>query len=131
MLFLSENVDIALLTNTLVYTFGIAGIVLPVLLFVLMVVFVVKKVGPNPFFGFRTRFALSSPERWNWCNGQLAKFTFLFEPFFLVVHIIVFSLTLVYSWPFFGVILTMIFGVLWMLPVCISIQVVGKKKFKD
>ncbi len=128
---LSGNPNFDVLSNTLVYAFGILGILIPLLQLVLMIVFVVRKVGPNTHFGFRSRFALSSPERWEWCNRQLAKYTFIFVPLFLVAHGIVFSLTIVYGWFFPWVILSMLFGCLWMLPTAVLIQAVGKKKFKE
>lgn len=131
MVMLSGNPNFDVLSNVFVYVFGILGILIPLLQLVLMIVFVVRKVGPNPHFGFRTRFALSSPERWTWCNGQLAKYTFIFAPLFLVTHVIVFSLTIVYGWFFLWVILSMLLCCLWMAPVGILIQASGKKKFKD
>ena len=56
----------------LLYLFGSLGIVLPILFLVLEGVFVLRKVGRNYFFGYRTSFSLSSPERWDWAYRVLA-----------------------------------------------------------
>ena len=84
----------------LLYLFGSLGIVLPILFLVLEGVFVLRKVGRNYFFGYRTSFSLSSPERWDWANRVLAYGIFLSEPIILIVHVILFSISLARGWGF-------------------------------
>lgn len=73
----------------------------------LYVVFRYKKIGPNLHFGYRTKFSLSSKEKWDWSNNTFAQFTFIFAPSFLFIHIIIFILTVVHEWFFLWVILSM------------------------
>lgn len=119
------------LSNIFIYFFGICGILIPLIFIFYMLFFRYKKIGPNLHFGYRTKFSLSSKEKWDWSNNTFAQFTFIFAPSFLFIHIIIFILTVVHEWFFLWVILSMVLALIWTLPVAIYIEIYGRKKFKS
>lgn len=115
----------------LLYLFGSLGIVLPILFLVLEGVFVLRKVGRNYFFGYRTPFSLSSPERWDWANKVLAYATFAYEPIILVLHVILFSLSLARGWGFLAPLITFLLTLLHLFIVIPYVETRGRRKFRD
>lgn len=89
------------------YTFGIVGIVFVVLFLVFGIIFVARKTELNYTFGYRSFFSLSSNDRWNWCNKVFFNSIFIFEPLFLIAHIVIFALSIVYNWSFAYVTISM------------------------
>ena len=115
----------------LLYLFGSLGIVLPILFLVLEGVFVLRKVGRNYFFGYRTSFSLSSPERWDWANRVLAYGIFLYEPIILVVHVVLFSLSLARGWGFLAPLITFLLSLLHLFLVIPYVEIQGRRKFRN
>ena len=66
--FLVDSIDLDVLNPIYIYCFGIAGIVIYLLLIILAIVFIKKVVHLNYDFGYRTPFALSSVKNG---NGQI------------------------------------------------------------
>ena len=114
----------------LLYLFGTLGILLPILFLVLEGIFVLRKTGRNYFFGYRTSFSLSSPERWNWANKALAYATFAHEPVILVLHVILFSLSLARGWGFLAPLITFLLSLLHLFLVVPYVEIRGRAKFK-
>ena len=63
-MFLVDSIDLDVLNPIYIYCFGIAGIVIYLLLIILAIVFIKKDVYLNYVFGYRTPFALSSVKKW-------------------------------------------------------------------
>ena len=67
-MFLVDSIDLDVLNPVYIYCFGIAGIIIYLLLIILAIVFIKKDVDLNYVFGYRTPFALSSVKKWKWAN---------------------------------------------------------------
>lgn len=114
----------------LLYLFGILGILLPILFLVLEGVFVLRKTGRNYFFGYRTSFSLSSPERWDWANRTLAYVTFVYEPIILIAHVILFSISLAWGWGFLAPLITFVLSLLHLFLLIPYVEIRGRARFK-
>jgi len=114
-----------------IYIFGIFGIFIPVVFVVYAIVFKVKNVELNNRFGYRTPLALSSKEKWEWCNNMWNKLILILEPIFLVLHIIIFILSIINGWIFVYTLLTMIIPIVCMVLAIIFIEIAGRHKFKE
>ena len=105
-MFLVDSIDLDVLNPVYIYCFGIAGIIIYLLLIILAIVFIKKDVDLNYVFGYRTPFALSSVKKWKWANNIFMKCLIIVEPIFLIIHIVIFTLSAVFSWFFLSTILT-------------------------
>ncbi len=130
-MFLNDSIILDILNPIYIYCFGIAGIVFYLLLIILAIVFIKKDVDLNYVFGYRTPFALSSVKKWKWANNIFMKCVLISEPLFLIIHIIIFTLSAVYSWFFLWTILTMVIGLIYFIPVVLYIEIYGRIKFKN
>lgn len=108
---------------------GTVGIFISILLIVFASVFIKINVKPNPFFGYRTKFSLSSEKHWKWCNRVFAKTVLIWEPFVLVLHVLVFSLSMAFGWPCLYLLITLLLSVVFIIPVILFIEIHGRKKF--
>ena len=115
---LIDSINLDVLNPIFIYCYGIAGIVIYLLLIVLAVVFIKKDVDLNYIFGYRTSFALSSKKKWKWANSVFMRCLIIGEPIFLIIHIIIFILSVVYSWFFLWTIITMVIGLIYFIPIC-------------
>ena len=129
-MFLVDSIDLDVLNPIYIYCFGIAGIVIYLLLIILAIVFIKKDVDLNYDFGYRTPFALSSVKKWKWANNIFMKYLIIGEPIFLIIHIVIFTLSAVFSW-FFWTILTMVIGLIYFIPIFLYIEIYGRIKFKN
>lgn len=111
------------------YTFGIVGIVFIVLFLVFGIIFLARKTELNYTFGYRSFFSLSSNDRWNWCNKVFFNSIFIFEPLFLIAHIVIFVLSIVYNWSFAYVTISMACSLVFLIPVTLFIEIYGRIKF--
>ena len=59
------------------------------------------------------------------------KCVLIAEPIFLIIHIVVFTLSTVYSWFFLWTILTFVFGLIYFIPIVLYIEKYGRIKFKN
>ena len=59
------------------------------------------------------------------------KCVLIAEPIFLIIHIVVFTLSTVYSWFFLWTILTFVFGLIYFIPIVLYIEIYGRIKFKN
>ena len=129
--FLVDSIDLDVLNPIYIYCFGIAGIVIYLLLIILAIVFIKKDVDLNYDFGYRTPFALSSVKKWKWANNIFMKCLIIGEPIFLIIHIVIFTLSAVFSWFFLWTILTMVIGLIYFIPIVLYIEIYGRIKFKN
>ena len=53
------------------------------------------------------------------------------EPIFLITHIVIFTLSTVFSWFFLWTILTMVIGLIYFIPIVLYIEIYGRIKFKN
>ena len=104
-----------------------------------------KFVDLNYVFGYRTSFALSSVKKWKWANNIFMKCLIIVEwannifmkcliivePIFLIIHIVIFTLSTVFSWFFLWTILTMVIGLFSFIPIVLYIEIYGRIKFKN
>lgn len=130
-MFLVDSIDLDVLNPIYIYCFGIAGIVIYLLLIILAIVFIKKDVDLNYDFGYRTPFALSSTKKWKWANHIFMKYLIIGEPIFLIIHIVIFTLSVVFSWFFLWTILTMAIGLIYFIPIVLYIEIYGRIKFKN
>ena len=100
--FLVDSIDLDVLNPIYIYCFGIAGIVIYLLLIILAIVFIKKDVDLNYDFDYRTPFALSSVKKWKWANNIFMKCLIIGEPIFLIIHIVIFTLSAVFFGSFYG-----------------------------
>ena len=128
-MFLAEQMDVA--NTAYIYTFGCVGIVFSVLLIVLGIIFMARKVDLNYSFGYRSYFSLSTSKTWKWCNKVFFLSVFSLSPLFLIAHVVVFALSLIYDWSFAWVVITMASGMVYLIPVTLFIEIYGRIKFKD
>lgn len=59
------------------------------------------------------------------------KYLIIGEPIFLIIHIVIFTLSAVFSWFFLWAILTMIIGLIYFIPIILYIEIYGRIKFKN
>ena len=130
-MFLIDSIDLEILNPIYIYCFGIAGIVIYLLLIILAIVFIKKDVDLNYVFGYRTPFALSSVKKWKWANNIFMKCVLIAEPIFLIIHIVVFTLSAIFSYFFLWTILTFVFGLIYFIPIVLYIEIYGRIKFKN
>ena len=131
-MFLVDSIDLDVLNPIYIYCFGIAEIVIYLLLIILAIVFIKKDVDLNYVFGYRTPFALSSVKKWKWANNIFMKCLIIGEPIFLIIHIVIFTLSAVFSWFFLWTILTMVIGLIYFIPIVLYIEIYGRRiKFKN
>ena len=130
-MFLVDSIDLDVLNPVYIYCFGIAGIIIYLLLIILAIVFIKKDVDLNYVFGYRTPFALSSVKKWKWANNIFMKCLIIVEPIFLIIHIVIFTLSAVFSWFFLSTILTMVIGLFYFIPIVLYIGIYGLIKFKN
>ena len=90
-----------------------------------------KDVDLNYVFGYRTPFALSSVKKWKWANNIFMKCLIIGEPIFLIIHIITFTLSSVFSWFFLWTILTFVLGLVYFIPIVLYIEIYGRINFKN
>ena len=121
-MFLVDSIDLDVLNPVYIYCFGIAGIIIYLLLIILAIVFIKKDVDLNYVFGYRTPFALSSVKKWKWANNIFMK---------CLIHIVIFTLSAVFSWFFLSTILTMVIGLFYFIPIVLYIEIYGLIKFKN
>ena len=114
---LSDLFDLDIINPIYIYCFGLGGIVIYLLIIVLAIVFIKKDVGLNYFFGYRTSFSLSSSKKWEWSNNIYVKCVLIGEPIFLIIHIVIFILSAVFSYFFLWTILTMALGLIYFIPI--------------
>ena len=129
--FLVDSIDLDVLNPIYIYCFGIAGIVIYLLLIILAIVFIKKDVDLNYAFGYRTSFALSSTKKRKWANHIFMKCIIIGEPIFFIIHIVIFTLSVVFSWFFLWTILTMAIGLIYFIPIVLYIEIYGRIKFKN
>ena len=120
-MFLVDSIDLDVLNPVYIYCFGIAGIIIYLLLIILAIVFIKKDVDLNYVFGYRTPFALSSVKKWKWANNIFMKCLIIVEPIFLIIHIVIFTLSAV----------TMVIGLFSFIPIVLYIEIYGRIKFKN
>ena len=130
-MFLVVSIDLDVLNPIYIYCFGIAGTVIYFLLIILAIVFIKKDVDLNYVFGYRTPFALSSVKKWKWANNIFMKSLIIGEPIFFIIHIVIFTLSAVFSWFFLWTILTMVIGLIYFIPIVLYIEIYGRIKFKN
>ena len=130
-MFLVGSIDLDVLNPVYIYCFGIAGIIIYLLLIILAIVFIKKDVDLNYVFGYRTPFALSSVKKLKWANNIFMKCLIIVEPIFLIIHIVIFTLSAVFSWFFLSTILTMVIGLFYFIPIVLYIEIYGLIKFKN
>ena len=130
-MFLVDSIDLDVLNPVYIYCFRIAGIIIYLLLIILAIVFIKKDVDLNYVFGYRTPFALSSVKKWKWANNIFMKCLIIVEPIFLIIHIVIFTLSAVFSWFFLSTILTMVIGLFYFIPIVLYIEIYGLIKFKN
>ena len=130
-MFLVDSIDLDVLNPVYIYCFGIAGIIIYLLLIILAIFFIKKDVDLNYVFGYRTPFALSSVKKWKWTNNIFMKCLIIVEPIFLIIHIVIFTLSAVFSWFFLSTILTMVIGLFYFIPIVLYIEIYGLIKFKN
>ncbi len=130
-MFLVDSIDLDVLNPVYIYCFGIAGIIIYLLLIILAIVFIKKDVDLNYVFGYRTPFALSSVKKRKWANNIFMKCIIIVEPIFLIIHIVIFTLSAVFSWFFLSTILTMVIGLFYFIPIVLYIEIYGLIKFKN
>lgn len=53
------------------------------------------------------------------------------EPIFLIIHIVIFTLSAVFSWFFLWTILTMVIGLIYFIPIVLYIEIYGRIKFNN
>lgn len=112
-------------------SFGIAGIVIHLLLLVIVIIFILKKIDRNSVFGYRTKFSLSSDEKWDWSNKVFNISSIIFSPILLVTNIVL--LVLSFSHDINNLIMTlMMFSSIICIFVLIPfIEIIGRIKFKN
>ena len=130
-MFLVDSIDLDVLNPIYIYCFGVAGIVIYLLLIILATIFIKKDVDLNYVFGYRTSFALSSTKKWKWANNIFMKCLITGEPIFLIIHIVIFTLSAVFSYFFLWTILTMVIGLIYLIPIVLYIEIYGRIKFKN
>ena len=99
-MFLVDSIDLDVLNPVYIYCFEIVGIIIYLLLIILAIVFIKKDADLNYVFGYRTPFALSSVKKWKWANNIFIKCLIIAEPIILIIHIVIFTLSAVFSWFF-------------------------------
>ncbi len=125
-----------ILTSTIdnfgfVITFGCVAIFYNLLFIVLSAVFLIRKTELNYSFGYRSGFALSSVNRWKWCNKIFFWFSIISQPIFLIVNIIIFILSLINNWSFAWITIAWAVSVAILIPISIFIELYGRHKFKN
>ena len=130
-MFLVDSIDLDVLNPVYIYCFEIVGIIIYLLLIILAIVFIKKDVDLNYVFGYRTPFALSSVKKWKWANNIFMKCLIIVEPILLIIHIVIFTLSAVFSWFFLSTILTMVIGLFYFIPIVLYIGIYGLIKFKN
>lgn len=119
----------------LIYGFGIAGIVCHVLLIVFALVFLSRdiefNVSPRPFryYGYRTRLSTFSPTTWSWCNKTLVKTLLISCLESLPIHLMVYVLAVMNDRSYVLPITTMLVPSVVTLVGCLTVEIVGRKKF--
>lgn len=116
---------------TTTITFGCVAIIYNLLFLVLGIIFIIKKPDLNYTFGYRSAFALSSTNRWRWCNKVFFFSIFITQPIFLIINIIIFALSLVYSWSFAWIVISFAVSIAILIPISLFIELYGRRKFKD
>ena len=114
-----------------IYSLGIGGICLSLLLISLEIIMYVKKIKINKFFGYRTLLAYKSEKTWRWCNDTCAKLVFVFGPITLLIHVIIFTLSAIYQLNFIWIVVSFLLSILYYIPIILFIEIYGWKKFKD
>ena len=49
----------------------------------------------------------------------------------MIIHIVIFTLSVVFSWFFLWTILTMVIGLFYFIPIVLYIEIYGRIKFKN
>ena len=128
-MYLIDSIEV--LNPIYIYSFGVGGIIIYLLLIIMAIIFLKKDVDLNYIFGYRTSFALSSTKKWKWSNSVFMKCLLIVEPIFLIAHIVIFILSAVFSWFFLWTILTMAIGLIYFIPIVLYIEIYGRIKFKN
>ncbi len=111
-----------------IISFGIAGIIIDLVLLIFVLIFEIKKLDMNSLMGYRTRFSLSSKEAWDWANKVFNTTTIIVMPMLLILHIDIFIFSLIESWSALYITLSMFTFVPLLLFEAIYIEVVGRQK---
>lgn len=111
--------------------FGIAGIVIHLLLLVIVIIFILKKIDRNSVFGYRTKFSLSSDEKWEWSNKVFNISSIIFSPILLVTNIVL--LVLSFSHDINNLIMTLMMfsSIICIFALIPFIEIIGRIKFKN
>lgn len=112
-------------------SFGIAGIVIHLLLLVIVIIFILKKIDRNSVFGYRTKFSLSSDEKWEWSNKVFNISSIIFSPILLVTNIVL--LVLSFSHDINNLIMTLMMfsSIICIFALIPFIEIIGRIKFKN
>lgn len=114
-----------------IITFGCVAIIFNLLFLVLGTIFIIKKPELNYSFGYRSGFSLSSSNRWRWCNKIFFRFTTFSQPIFLIINIIIFTLSLIYEWSFAWITISFAISIGILIPISLFIEIYGRHKFKN
>ena len=118
-------------TNIINLSFGIGGILIDLVLIISAIIFKIKDVGINSFYGYRTKFSMSSEEKWNWCNNVFIKVSLIISPILILINVILMILALVNTWHVWVMTIVMFSSVIYILILVPFIEIYGRKKFKN
>lgn len=111
--------------------FGCVAIIYNLLFLVLGIIFVIKKTDLNYTFGYRSAFALSSANRWRWCNKVFFFSVFITQPIFLIMNVAIFIVSLIYTLSFAWIVLSFAISIAILIPISLFVEIYGRRKFKD
>lgn len=118
-------------TNIINLSFGIGGILIDLVLIISSIIFKIKDIGINSFYGYRTKFSMSSEEKWNWCNNVFIKVSLIISPILILINVILMILALVNTWHVWVMTIVMFSSVIYILILVPFIEIYGRKKFKN
>ena len=118
-------------TNIINLSFGIGGILIDLVLIISAIIFRIKDIGINSFYGYRTKFSMSSEEKWNWCNNVFIKVSLIISPILILINVILMILALVNTWHVWVMTIVMFSSVIYILILVPFIEIYGRKKFKN
>ncbi len=118
-------------TNIINLSFGIGGIIIDVVLIISAIIFKVKDIGINYLYGYRTKFSMSSEEKWNWCNNVFIKVSLIISPILIIITTILMILAIINTWHVTVMAFIMFSSVFYILLLIPYIEIYGRRKFKD
>ena len=111
-----------------ILAFGIGGIVLNLSTIVVSIIFLKIRFKMNELIGYRTDFSCDNEERWQWANNYFSKAMLFTLPIFTIVHIVLFILTFIYSFPFWVMIVSFSTSIVDHLIFFAVVEILGRKR---